>query len=230
MINRIFFAVCLSAWCAILVAAPPEVPKDPLKVKVGEDTVVTIRVPDGKKGAFGEGFRASDCLFFRGYSPSESEMTFLVRPKKPGFYRVVFWTVGEGDRSFLDIDAGDSPGPDPGPGPQPPSSELAKALKAAYAADTSADKAKHLASLAAIYRQAIPFVDDAKTVGVLMEDIRKVRVNMIGEGLLAVRQVIGKELNAKLPKDLATPLTADLKKLCKDEFTRMAAALEEVAK
>lgn len=95
-------AVVLSSSWAF--AAPPVVP-DPVKLKAGEETVVTVKVEKGKKAAFGEGFRQSDCLFFRGYSESETEIPFLVRPKVAGYFRVVFWTVGEGDKSFLDIDA-----------------------------------------------------------------------------------------------------------------------------
>ena len=103
-----------------LLAAPPEVPPT-LKLKVGEDSTVVVKVADGKKGAYREGFKAADCLFFRGYSPDESTMTFLIRPKKAGFFVVPFWTVGEGTSSVLEIDAtGEVP---PGPGPEPPKPE-----------------------------------------------------------------------------------------------------------
>ncbi len=93
-----------------LFGAPPEVPAAPLKLKVGEDASITIRVPAGEKGAYREGFLPADCLFFRGYSPNEETMTFLVRPKKPGMFIVPFWTIGEGASSVLVIDAtGDAP-------------------------------------------------------------------------------------------------------------------------
>lgn len=104
-----------------LLSAPPDVPKEPVKLSVGEDTVVTIKVAEGKKGAFRAAFDLKNCTFFRGYSASENEMVFLVRPKVTGEYRVVFWTVGEGESSELVIVGGTpSPVPPVPPSPVPP--------------------------------------------------------------------------------------------------------------
>lgn len=109
------------------VAAPPKVP-DPIKVGVGEDYQVEITVEQGKKGAFAPGFDTKYCLFFRGYSTDPTKMSFLVRPKVKGEFRVVFWTIGEEEFSTLVINKDEGPptpvppnppGPTP-PGPTPP--------------------------------------------------------------------------------------------------------------
>ncbi len=146
-------------------ADPPEVPKEPLKLKVGEDTIVEVKLAKDKRGGFAEGFRPADCLFFQGYSKSDAVMRFLVRPKKAGFYRVAFWTVGEDTASYLEFDAetpfpvppGPPPGPPPNPPPQPPpippQSELGKEFQRLYDDDsTTVGKAEVLADLVEVWK------------------------------------------------------------------------------
>lgn len=102
-------ALLLLLLASPLWAAPPEVPSAPIKCAVGKDTIVTVKVPEGKKGGYRAGFRPEACLFFRGYSPDESVMTFLVRPYEGGIHTAVFWTEGEVASSIVEIDAGDTP-------------------------------------------------------------------------------------------------------------------------
>lgn len=103
----LFLAVALPA-----AAGPPKVPP-PVKAAVGEDVQVEVAVEAGREGAYAPGFDTADCLFFRGYAEDKEKMVFLVRPKKPGKYHVVFWTVGEGKHERLVIDAtGGKPKPD----------------------------------------------------------------------------------------------------------------------
>jgi len=231
------------AACALLLltaaaalADPPKVP-DPLKLPVGEDATVTVKVPAGQKGAFRAAFDPADCTFFRGWSDAAEEMVFLVRPKRPGKFRVVFWTVGEAASSELVVDAGDpppppTPGPAP-PGPAPPAPDaLAAAVRAAYDADPSPTKAADAASLAAVFRAlAAPGsgVNDpaVKTAGQMADVVQKARAALVGDRLAAVRNLFGVAFNAGgVPRDPAAALSDADRKTASDLLTRFATTLD----
>ncbi len=213
---------------AICYADPPVVPTEPVKAAVGEDVQIEVTAEKGK-GAYGLGFDTSDCLFFRGYSDDPAKMVFLVRPKTPGKYIVIFWTVGEGKSSRLVIDAtGDSPVP------VPPSDPLAKALQAAYTSDTATtgkpDKLKFLADL---YRTAGKdgTLDDAKIK--TYADVSTVMHAAASKGLsdtdlLPLRKRLQQEMTDNVGGDPTAVLDTALRAKIKAEFTRIAGVLQNI--
>lgn len=208
---------------------PPKVPADPVKVAVGEDQTVEVVVPDGKAGAFGLGFDPADCTFFRGYSEDKARMVFLVRPKRPGRFVAVFWTVGEAGSSRLVIDAAgpQPPPPQPGPGPGDP---LLEALQGAFRSDGKpADAAR---ALAGVYRLAAKdggTADDPglTTLGGLLAELHAAGQQVAPDpALAAVRAVIRGELTALLGAKPDASLDAAARAACKTQFGRLATLLE----
>ena len=135
---------------------------------------------------------------------------------------------------------GDAPPTPPGPGPVPPGpvppspdSPLVKELKAAYQADTSPEKAKHLASLAAVYREvsAKTNASEVKTAGDLLGVLRAAVGSLVpADALVTVRKRIAVEVSASLPSDPAVALDTTTRQKAAEVFTRVASALEVTAR
>lgn len=135
---------------------------------------------------------------------------------------------------------GDAPPTPPGPGPVPPGpvppgpeSQLVKELKLAYAADTGAEKAKHLASLAAVYREvsAKTNAPEVKTAGDLLGVLRAAVGSLVpADALTALRKRIAVEVSASLPSDPAVALDTTTRQKASEVFTRVAQALEVTAR
>jgi hypothetical protein len=237
---------CVITWLCWLVfapalfvcAAPPETPKEPLKLAVGEDSVVTIKVAKDKQGAFRAAFSDRACTFFRGYeTPGSGEMTFLVRPKVAGDHRVVFWTVGEAESSVLVILAGKAPtppGPDPPippdpPGPDPdPDPVLTAELQRAFDQEPAGSRVSDLDD----YRKLLLAVPEtiklkAWTTAELSAKIREKRKELIAERLPHVRAAVDRHLKAVLPTE-DQPVTGTLANQIAALYTRLGTSLGRV--
>ena len=144
---------------------------------------------------------------------------------KPGRYRVLAWTA-----------KGDVPGPPAVcvvrvDGPPPPPDPFVSALRDAYRADPSPDKARHLASLTALYRQAPATArdPDITTAGDLLRVLQEAARRLLpAEALAGVRAKIAAELRAALPSDPTTKLDAATRSATVAVFEKIAAALDQV--
>lgn len=122
--------------------------------------------------------------------------------------------------------------PGPNPPPVPPFDPLAAVLQTAYAAETAPTKAASVAALAVVYRQSVatandPTVATANDLYTVVSKAASAAVPM--PTLLAMRQAMATEFNARLPTlatDLAKPITSELRALCATQFARMATLLE----
>ena len=106
---------------------------------------------------------------------------------------------------------------------------LAAELRKLFAADAAADKATHLALLAALYREAMKFVDnaDVKTTGDLAARLRTASSSLLpAEAIKPIRQRIADEMAKHLPLDGDVPLDASLRNKATALFERIAKALE----
>lgn len=230
-----------------LFLAPPEVPKEPLKLKVGEDQQVTITYTKGKEAAYRAAFDSKDCTFFRGYeTPGSGQMNFLVSPKRTGDFRVVFWLVGEGDSSVLiikaigsgptppPVDPVDPPPVDPTDPPVVPTDPLVAKIQLAYKNDPDPNKSGYVVPLAVIYRQGAKNVMDplkSTTNDTVLATMRTQAVAMMGEqGMIHTRQAIRDELNAILPRAPNVTLDATARNGIASVYNRVATALEGVSK
>jgi hypothetical protein len=163
---------------------------------------------------------------------SETGRYATVLPVKAGTYKIALYSDAGGPPSYCVIVAGDPPPPvPPDPPIPPPLSALGKALKDAAAASpgTAAEKAAHMAALAALYRNAPAMLDKVKTAGQLMAVLLEARKPLVPDGaILPVRQVIAAELAKVLPSDPAAPYgdPARVKAL----FSAIEAALMEASR
>ncbi len=107
-----------------------------------------------------------------------------------------------------------------------------KALKAAYLADVSPERAKHLDALAALYRQAAKMdLSSVKTAGDLYSKLTVAsRALLPAEALPGVRKVIGAELKLVLPGATDAELTPEHRQRVQALFGRLGDALTEAGK
>lgn len=233
--GTVLFALMLLA--SPLWAAPPTVKIDP-EVK-----------PSGQYVTFLPGGDAVNVLYvgLSGVDPIPSGVLkdgrmFLLdtRGLREGRYK--FTAVGaskEGEQTRVDfvvVVGNVPPGPDPGPGPQPPdpptpTDPLTKALQAAYDKETDADKAKHRASLAALYRQAaeIAAKPEIATWGQLFAVMKSAAGTLGVSGKLPLFQAaVAEELKTRFPTDAARVMTTDDRVLAAQTFKRIAQAAEGV--
>lgn len=103
-VRRYYGAFLALALATPALAAPPEVPKTPVLVKVGDRPAV-VAVKLGKDVGVAPAFAPEDVLWFPGETDAAGVKNYLVQPYKAGVYRVVFWTKGETEFSVLVIDA-----------------------------------------------------------------------------------------------------------------------------
>jgi len=162
----------------------------------------------------------------------------VVTAPTPGRYRLLAYTgdaEGPSDPVVTTVVVGGAPPvpPPPGPGPAPPGPEtpLARDLRAALQADpaTPADRAKHAAGLAAVYREMAARVPtaDLKTAGDLLKALRAAVSSLVpADALKGVRTRIGQEVGAALPAEPDAPLDAPTRAKAAEVFARVAQALE----
>jgi len=115
--------------------------------------------------------------------------------------------------------------------PAPVVPAINKAVRDAYAADTSANKAELAKKLAGLYRAAgtVTVKDTSiKTYFDLYSDVAAANAAQMGQtDLQGVRLAISKYLDAKLPTDKKTPID---RTLAAAEFLNVATALESLTK
>jgi len=166
--------------------------------------------------------------------PYDSKSVIIAGP--PGTHRLVGYTAHyntPSDPAICDIVIGDDPGPGPGPGPgpTPPADPFLTTLNAAFAQETSADKAAKLQQLKALYSEfATTTVNDSnvKTTGQLLSTMHMRTQSVIGNDLPKVRDAIRKELDTKLPTKSATVLDQNTRQLCGTQFQRISNVLGQV--
>ena len=105
-------------------AAPPKPAAEKVTVSVGELSRVEV-TPDAA-GVVGWASGAGDAdLFVDELAPRGGKTRLLVQAKRAGTYRVILWTKGETDSTYVEIVAGGSPPvtdpgkPDTKPDPKP---------------------------------------------------------------------------------------------------------------
>lgn len=116
-----FFFALLSP--TTLFAESPQTPKLPLVVEVNDFDTFEVTFPPAAKLKYEVGFRGSDCNVMRLYSDDAGKAQFMVRPRKPGEYHVLFWLKGEDDpaqRVVIRTSPVVPPGPAPTPNPPTP--------------------------------------------------------------------------------------------------------------
>lgn len=95
--------------CAVLgAAAPPKPAAEKVTVSVGELSRVEV-TPDAA-GVVGWASGAGDAdMFVDELAPRGGKTRLLVQAKRAGTYRVILWTKGETDSTFVEIVAGGTP-------------------------------------------------------------------------------------------------------------------------
>ncbi len=160
--------------------------------------------------------------------PFPDGKTALFCSPKPGRYVVFAWTA-----------AGDVPSeaakcvvvvgePQPIPPPKPVD-VLAAEFRKLLAADLLPGKLAHLAQLAALYREAVAFVDlpEVKSAGDLAARLRTAaNVLLPADALVAIRRRIAEEIAKELPVEGDAPLDAAARKKAAQLFARIASSLE----
>jgi len=133
------------------------------------------------------------------------------------------------------VGSGDPDKPEPGPGPDPvpgPSSDLEKALAAAYKADSvTKDKLTAKNTLINYYKAAISSTlkdKDLDTVGKLFGVLSMTAKEVMGDNLDSTRKEIQKYLDSKLPKKTDTKIDDALRALYEEEFKKLVVALEKI--
>lgn len=149
----------------------------------------------------------------------------------PGKYLVLAWTA-KGDvpsdvaRCWVTV-LGDPPRPPVPPTPPGPVDQLTSDLATLYVADPSPTKATDAKQLAAVYREAVGFVDraDVATVVDLANRVKAAAASLVpATSLVPLRKRVAEEVAKVLTFD--GPLTPESRAAAKAAFGRIAAALE----
>jgi hypothetical protein len=146
------------------------------------------------------------------------------------------WAKGEKDiiRTWLDVSVGPPLPPDPPPGPVEPTDPLWPALKAAWAQESEADKAK-AGSLSSAYRLLASNATGDKTVltvGALLKLEADTLANIaaLKGALTKTRAVIVADVKSKLPTSPAQPLDDATRLLVAGQYARVAALVDALGK
>ncbi len=151
----------------------------------------------------------------------------LFTAPKAGRYTVLAWTaVGDvpSDAAQCVVVVGEPVVP-------APADPFTRDLKKLFQDDASTDKAKHVAQLAALYREAIAYAEkaDVTTAGDLAARIRAAASTLIpAESLVGLRKRIAEEIAKELPLDGDKPLDAPTRAKAAKLFERLAARLEDL--
>ncbi len=152
----------------------------------------------------------------------------LFSSPKAGKYTVLAWTAAgdvPSDAAKCVIVVAGSPAPPPIPSP------FARDLQKLYADDATADKAKPLAQLVALYREAVAFAEkaDVATTGDLAAHIRAAGGTLLAaDALVGVRKRIAEEIAKELSTDADKPLDAATRTKAAKLFEQIATHLEEL--
>ncbi|CAN5512508.1 hypothetical protein BH11PLA2_BH11PLA2_09080 [soil metagenome] len=152
----------------------------------------------------------------------EGKLALFSSPK-PGRYAVYAWTAtGDVPSEAVKcvVIVGD---------PSPPADPLLIELRKQFQNDTTPDKAKHIAQLAALYREAVTFADraDVTTAGDLAGRIRQAASTLLPvDALTTLRKRLAEEIAKTLPLDSDKPLDAATRAAAAALFDRIATALE----
>ena len=209
------------------VSLPPEVKGGP------SDFIEVPATTDGKEVRW-VSFDAS----LRVFPPAllKDTKTAVVIARGPGRFKLLAYTaIGDvpSEPAFTVIVVGD-PGPapvPPGPTPPVPPDPFVTTLQAAYGADGDPDKAKHKASLAALYRQGAELAGQpaVATWGDLFGAMVKAAEILGAKGKLAgVQSLLQSRLQAALPKEQTKPLDAPGRELAAKTFREVAGFLEAI--
>lgn len=159
--------------------------------------------------------------------PFPDGATALFSSPKAGRYTVLAWTAAgdvPSDAAKCVVTVGEPPAP-------PPADPFVTDLQKLYAADAAADKAKALAQLAALYREAVAFAATAEvaTTGDLAARIRAAGSTLLAaDALVGVRKRIAEEITKELSADAEKPLDAATRTKAGKLFDHVAAVLEEL--
>lgn len=231
-------AAVLSLAGGLLPAAPSSSRSSPLKID--GDVIVVVRslpcrvvAPEGAdfyQWSFPDTIKAA---------ASDSVLSISAAPKGTHKVTVLMVTVEidfekkskriRKESAEIEVTVGEQPKP---PEPLPPKDPLVESLRAAYAAETSPEKAKHLEALASLYRQAAKLdLGPVKTSGELYQKLTAAsRALLPADALPAVRKVVGAELKAVLPSTTDAELSTETKQRVLSLFGRLGDALTEAGK
>jgi len=146
-------------------------------------------------------------------TPIGDTKSAIFTASQPGVYKVWVQGVSHGkiERGLTRVTVG-QPGPEPTPTPPtpPPSPEptdpFYTALKAAWTADTDAQKKAYRDAMEGVYR-SVPTGDTTlKTVGDLDKDLVNVLRQQVPAGLAGERKAITDYLDGQLPRDSTVQL------------------------
>lgn len=162
--------------------------------------------------------------------PFPGGKTALFCSPTPGRYLVLAWTAideepSEAARCIVVVGE-----PSPVPPPEP-TDKLTAEFQQLFSADASANKAEHLAQLAALYREAVAFADrpEVKTAGDLAARLRTAAATLLpADALVAIRKRIADEIVRQLPVESDRPLDAATRSTAAALFARIATSLEAV--
>jgi hypothetical protein len=156
--------------------------------------------------------------------PFPDGKTALFSSPKPGRYLVLAWTAAgdtpsEAARCVVVVAAA------------PPADALVADLQKLFADDRTADKAAHRAQLAALYREAVAFADnaDVRTAAELASRIRAAAGSLLpADALVPLRKRLAEEVGRALPLDGESALDPATRKKAAELFDRIATALEAI--
>lgn len=219
----------LALLCPPALSAPKAVP-----LVVAGDTVTVVKsFPCTVTAAPGASFYIWSVPDAVKASGADGVLTVTAAPKGSHKITVISITVDfetkkvVKDAGEVVLNVGDVPGPGPGPAPTDP---FVKELQAAYDADTGADKAKHLAAYASLYKMAAKFdLAGLSTVGELFAWLLKSRKALAPDtALTKLRPILNSKIEALLGKSADAALTAEQRQRLGSLFGTFQAALEAV--
>jgi hypothetical protein len=202
----------------LVLAADPTV-KLPAEVAAQPGRIVTLKAStEGKLVRWALASDDADLI------PFPDGKTALFSSPKPGRYLVLAWTAAgdvpsEAARCVVVVATA------------PPTDAFVADLQKLFADDKTSDKLAHLAQLAALYREAVAFADnaDVRTAAELAARIRAAAGSLVpADALVPLRKRLAEEIGKSLPLDGEQTLDPTTRKKAAELFDRIAAALEAV--
>ena len=227
----LFHAVLVWADPPAVVPVPPTKPGEWSEVKAALGRLLVLSAEPASKWVLIDDESADLRVFDGGKSAA------FVAPAAGRFKVIVTGPEGNSTRGVVVVGDG-PPGPKPPKPPEPPADELKARLKAAYDADTGADKRESKKLLVELYQQIVEKVLYQKVKGKIVPNPTIVtakdlieRAQVVSESLieadklLGIRGVVAKELGMMFPTD--GTLTDEQRKAAAALFSRFAVILSE---